>query len=52
MALAKPEDAVGISFDGVTAALRVNASVHAPVRCHTEVFDTDLGDLSLPGRVA
>ncbi|MBU3261601.1 hypothetical protein KPG71_16370 [Roseovarius sp. PS-C2] len=38
-------------FDGVTAALRVNANVHAPLLCVTDVFDVASGDLSLPGRV-
>lgn len=39
------------SYDGVTAALRVNANVHAPLLCVTDVFDVASGDLSLPGRV-
>lgn len=38
-------------YDGVTAALRVNASVHAPLLCVTDVFDVASGDLSLPGRI-
>lgn len=38
-------------FDGVTAGLRVNANVHAPLLCVTDVFDVASGDLSLPGRV-
>lgn len=37
--------------DGVTAALRVNANIHAPLLCVTDVFDIASGDLSLPGRV-
>lgn len=42
--------AVGAArFDGVTAALRVNANVHAPLLCVTDVFDVASGDLSLPG---
>lgn len=41
----------GASYDGVTAALRVNESVHAPLLCVTDVFDVASGDLSLPGRV-
>ena len=36
-------------YDGVTAALRVNASVHDPLLCVTDVFDVASGDLSLPG---
>jgi hypothetical protein len=39
------------SFDGVTAALRVNASVHDPLLCVADVFDVASGTLSLPGRV-
>ena len=31
------------------AALRVNASVHDPLLCVTNVFDVASGDLSLPG---
>lgn len=38
-------------FDGVTAALRVNASVHAPLLCVADVFKVASGDLSLPGKV-
>lgn len=38
-------------FDGVTSGLRVNANVHAPLLCVTDVFDVASGDLSLPGRV-
>ncbi|QFU15988.1 hypothetical protein [Microvirga thermotolerans] len=41
----------GAKFDGVTAALRVNASVHAPLLCVTDVFKTASGDLSMPGRI-
>lgn len=41
---------VGLSsFDGVTAGLRVNANVHAPLLCVVNVFDIASGDLSLPG---
>ena len=36
-------------FDGVTAALRVNASLHTPLLCVANVFKTASGDLSLPG---
>lgn len=43
--------AAGASIDGVTAALRVNESVHAPLLCVTDVFDIASGDLSLPGIV-
>jgi len=37
-------------FDGVTAGLRVDASLHVPLLCVTDVFKTASGDLSLPGR--
>ena len=39
------------SYDGVTAALKVNADVHAPLLCVTDVFDVASGDLSLPGEI-
>lgn len=39
------------SFDGVTAALRVNASMHNPLLCVSNVFKVASGDLSLPGKV-
>lgn len=39
-----------IGFDGVTSALRVNADMHAPLLCVTDVFDAASGDLSLPGK--
>jgi len=39
------------SFDGVTAALRVSASVHNPLLCVANVFKVASGDLSLPGKV-
>lgn len=41
----------GASFDGVTAGLRVNQSVHAPLLCVVNVFDVASGDLSLPGTI-
>ena len=40
-----------LKFDGVTAALRVNASMHAPLLCVAQVFKVASGDLSLPGQV-
>jgi hypothetical protein len=40
-----------MGFDGVTAALHVNANIHAPLLCVTDVFDVASGDLGLPGRV-
>ena len=39
----------GASYDGVTAALMINANLHAPMLCVTDVFDIASGDLSLPG---
>jgi len=41
----------GISFDGVTSALRVNANAHVPLLCVSGVFDVASGNLSLPGRI-
>jgi hypothetical protein len=35
----------------VTAGLRVNANVHAPLICVADVFDVASGDLSLPGKI-
>jgi hypothetical protein len=40
-----------IRFDGVTAGLRINKSVHAPLLCVVDVMDIASGDLSLPGKV-
>ncbi|MFN7168486.1 MAG: hypothetical protein ACK4NV_15660 [Pannonibacter sp.] len=40
-----------MAYDGVTAALKVNANVHAPLLCITDVFDVASGNLSLPGRL-
>ncbi len=39
-------------YDGVAAALRVNASVHSPLLCVSDVFKVASGDLSLPGVVS
>jgi hypothetical protein len=36
-------------YDGVTAGLKVNADLHAPLLCVTGVYDIASGDLSLPG---
>ena len=46
-----PDILAGASYDGVTSALRVNANIHAPLLCVTDVFDVASGDLSLPGVV-
>jgi hypothetical protein len=40
------------SFDGVTAGLKVNANLHAPLLCVQNVFKVASGNLSLPGKVA
>ena len=42
----------GASFDGVTAGLKVNGDLHAPLLCVDAVFKVASGDLSLPGKVA
>ncbi len=39
------------SFDGVTAGLRVDGNLHAPLLCVEDVFKIASGDLSLPGKV-
>ncbi|EPX79478.1 hypothetical protein [Litoreibacter arenae] len=44
-----PSAVEGASYDGVTSALRVNANIHAPLLCVTDIFDIASGDLSLPG---
>lgn len=43
--------ATSAGFDGVTAALRVNASVHNPLLCVVDVYKVASGNLSLPGKV-
>jgi hypothetical protein len=49
-----PFDDIGIvdagRFDGVTAGLRVNESVHAPLLCVVDVFKIASGNLALPGK--
>lgn len=51
-----PFDDIGVvhaaGFDGVTSALRVNASVHNPLLCVVDVFKVASGNLSLPGKVS
>lgn len=48
-----PYDAIdnpeSFQFDAVTAGLRVNVDLHAPLLCVTDVNDIASGDLSLPG---
>ncbi len=51
VALPQSVSVSGTRYDGVTAALRVNANIHAPLLCVTDVFDVASGDLSLPGRI-
>ena len=41
----------GVSYDGVTSALKVNANVHSPLLCVVDVFDVASGNLSLPGKI-
>lgn len=41
----------GARFDGVTAGLKVNGNLHAPLLCVSDVFKIASGDLSLPGKV-
>lgn len=38
-------------YDGVTAGLRVNQSLHAPLLCVVDVMDIASGDLSLPAKI-
>ncbi|WP_440223960.1 hypothetical protein ACQQ2N_01790 [Dokdonella sp. MW10] len=49
-----PFDDIGVvtaaGFDGVTAGLRVNASVHAPLLCVVDVFKVATGKLDLSGK--
>jgi hypothetical protein len=44
-------EVLNLKYDGVTAGLRVNQSVHAPLLCVVDVMDIASGDLSLPGQV-
>ena len=44
-------DIESANYDGVTAGLRVNQSIHAPLLCVVDVMDIASGDLSLPGKV-
>lgn len=51
-----PLDLIGgiadASFDGVTAGLKINGNLHAPLLCVDNVFKIASGDLSLPGKVS
>ena len=40
-----------LNYDGVTAGLRVNQSLHAPLLCVVDVLDIASGELSLPGKL-
>lgn len=50
-----PLDKIGAlataSFDGVTAGLRIDANLHAPLLCVANVFKIASGNLSFPGKV-
>lgn len=46
-----PNGSADMTFDGVTAGLRVNQNMEAPLLCVTDVFKIASGDLSLPGTV-
>jgi hypothetical protein len=48
---ANPDVVARAAYDGVTAALRVNANIYALLLCVTDVFDIASGDLSLPGAI-
>lgn len=41
----------GASYDGVTAGLKINGNLHAPLLCVANVFKVASGNLSLPGKV-
>jgi len=43
--------AAGTAYDGVTAALRVNGDMAAPLLCVVRVHDVASGNLSLPGKI-
>ena len=53
VSIAVPRAAIGADFtyDGVTAGLRIDANLHTPLLCVTDVFKIASGDLSLPGKV-
>jgi hypothetical protein len=41
----------GAAYDGVTAGLKINGNLHAPLLCVGNVFKVASGNLSLPGKV-
>ena len=51
VSFADDDTMAGVSYDGVTSALKVNANLHAPLLCVADVFDIASDDLSLPGKV-
>ena len=51
VAFSDPAVVEGMSYDGVTSALRINQNIHAPLACVVDVFDVASGDLSLPGKI-
>lgn len=51
-AFAEPAALKGMSYDGVTSALRISKNLHAPLACVVDVFDVASGNLSLPGKLA
>ncbi len=51
VSFANADAVAGASYDGVTSALRVNANVHAPLLCVTDIFDVASGKLTLPGKI-
>ena len=51
VSFANANSVTGASYDGVTSALRVNANVHAPLLCVTDIFDVASGKLTFPGKV-
>lgn len=50
-----PLDKIGAlataKFDGGTAGLKVNANLHTPLLCVTDIYKVASGNLSLPGKV-
>lgn len=50
-----PLDKIGAlataKFDGVAAGLKINANLHTPLLCVTDIYKVASGNLSLPGKV-
>ncbi|MCB2109576.1 MAG: hypothetical protein H6895_03380 [Defluviimonas sp.] len=51
MSAALAGDLAGAGHDGVTLAPGVNANLHAPLLCVTDLIDAATGGLSLPGKI-